>query len=1156
MAKLTDDQLRFIIDIEATGAQGQINTLQASISKLETETKEYGDSLRKTNKDISDMEKQLRKMAKEGKEGTIVYDSLSKELNKAKEKAAGFEKSIKDNTSKINANKKSVKELTDGLKVNQMTMQQLRDRASQLRKQLDMTSASASPDAYRKLRKELSNTEKAMGKLGKQSNTIKDIVKGNLWTGVIVKSAQLLASAAKQAFDVIVDFEKENAVLASVLGTTQEGIKALTDDAKRLGATTAYTASQMTQLQTELAKLGFTQKEILQSTEAVQRFATATGADLAEAAKLAGAALRSFGLEASEMERVVSTMGVATTKSALDFTYLQSAMSTIAPVAKSFGFTIEDTTALLGTLANSGFDASSAATATRNILLNLADANGKLAKRLGEPIKSMDDLIPALRKLQEGGIDLAEALDLTDKRSVAAFSTFLSGVDTLEQLREEITGASDALKAMEEERLNTVSGSIALLHSAWEGLLLSFSNSKGFIKLAIDGLTSLIGAIQGAIESIGEVEQPEWIKGYQEQYDQMSKMTLADAKAFHEQLNKTEEEALANWERLRASAHDRGNSEEEYFYKLQIADLNSYRQMRKALLDQMQNEEDQAAAKRKAEEEARLKAEESARRKQAAVDAEKAKKERAERYKEDLADLKKNLESILLEESKSLLAGDITQEEFEARSKQQKEQYFKDMLEIAENYGEDTVSIEKQLVDLQIKNKQDADKKVLDNAKKVRRESLRVLKIDEEQELATLERKRSLGLISETQYAVKRQEIAETYAKARLGVETIYAEAVKDLDAHIVAEAQLAVKDATGALNQTLQDRLSQAREFTGELRDIFAETADALGDTLGGQLMGSMANAMDAITKFQDKAAAGFESTAQAIGAHVQMIGSVMNQVLDAASQITSQIFEMEANQLEAAKQKELAAVGDNEEEKARIEQEYAQKELDLKKKQADADAAIQTASLWVNTAMGIATAWATSMQLGPIAGPIMAAVLTAALLATAGIQQANIIAQRDAIKNQTLDGSGSSSGISANTSVSTTTIRPEYQAGGQGYSDGGYTGDGGVHEPAGVVHRGEYVVSQAELKNPSVVPMVRAIEGVRQQRKRGHSLRSHGFADGGYTDGVPGGANDELVAVVQDLADQVREMKSTPLRAYMNYQEFKETESKMDKLKAKGAL
>ena len=41
-----------------------------------------------------------------------------------------------------------------------------------------------------------------------------------------------------------------------------------------------------------------------------------------------------------------------------------------------------------------------------------------------------------------------------------------------------------------------------------------------------------------------------------------------------------------------------------------------------------------------------------------------------------------------------------------------------------------------------------------------------------------------------------------------------------------------------------------------------------------------------------------------------------------------------------------------------------------------------------------------------------------------------------------------------------------------------GGYTGDGGMYEPAGIVHKGEYVVSQQQLRNPNVQSMVAALE------------------------------------------------------------------------------
>lgn len=289
-------------------------------------------------------------------------------------------------------------------------------------------------------------------------------------------------------------FEQSSAVLASVLGTTRDQVTALTTQAKKLGATTQYTAIQITELQTNLARLGFTQQEIMNSTTAVQALATATGADLGEAANLAGAALRAFGMDSSEMERVASVLAVSTTKSALSFEKLATAVPIVSPVAKQFGFTIEDVVTLLGKLSDAGFDASMAATATRNIFLNMANGSGKLAQALGRPIRSIEDLAPALVELRNKGIDLAEMLELTDKRSVAAFATFIESAETMNALKTSITDCSDALQGMVDEQLNTLQGSVTIMKSAWEGLMLTFEESNGTIKSVVDGLTELLTA--------------------------------------------------------------------------------------------------------------------------------------------------------------------------------------------------------------------------------------------------------------------------------------------------------------------------------------------------------------------------------------------------------------------------------------------------------------------------------------------------------------------------------------------------------------------------------------------------------------------------------------------------------------------------------------
>lgn len=285
----------------------------------------------------------------------------------------------------------------------------------------------------------------------------------------------------KNASQISMQFSTAQSNLAAVLGKTKAEIKDLTKDAIRYGSITKYTAQQVTELQTAYARLGFTENEIRSSTKATLDLAAATNAELGPAAETVGVALKAYGLSAEYAGDVAATLAVATTKSALSFGDYQTILSTLGPVAKSFGFTLEDTIALTGKLKDAGFDASSAATATRNILLNLADSNGKLAQTLGKPIQSLDELVPALADLQAKGVDLNTTLQLTDKRSVAAFNTFLGATDTTLVLRDAITGVKDELQAMVDTQLDNLAGDITILNSAWQGFILSIEEGDGVI---------------------------------------------------------------------------------------------------------------------------------------------------------------------------------------------------------------------------------------------------------------------------------------------------------------------------------------------------------------------------------------------------------------------------------------------------------------------------------------------------------------------------------------------------------------------------------------------------------------------------------------------------------------------------------------------------
>lgn len=315
----------------------------------------------------------------------------------------------------------------------------------------------------------------------------------------------LATRTVRSAIELNTQFERKNSELASVLGTTKEGVKDMTKSAEDLGRVTEFTASEVTELQLALARLGFTKMQIKDMQGTVLQFAAAVNADLGRAANFAGAALRGFGLEAKDSTHLLDVMAAATSKSALDFSKLETSISIVAPVAHTFGLSVEDTVTLLGALSNAGFDASSAATATRNILLNLADANGKLAKGLGHTAKTFPEIIESLKECRDKGIDLNSALEMTDRRSVSAFSALISGAASADELRTALGQVDGTLEQMYGTMTSNLVGATKKLQSAWEGLMLKFQESTGPMASGLESLADLINKVTDNADEFGRL---------------------------------------------------------------------------------------------------------------------------------------------------------------------------------------------------------------------------------------------------------------------------------------------------------------------------------------------------------------------------------------------------------------------------------------------------------------------------------------------------------------------------------------------------------------------------------------------------------------------------------------------------------------------------
>lgn len=109
-------------------------------------------------------------------------------------------------------------------------------------------------------------------------------------------------------------------------------------------------------------------------------------------------------------------------------------------------------------------------------------------------------------------------------------------------------------------------------------------------------------------------------------------------------------------------------------------------------------------------------------------------------------------------------------------------------------------------------------------------------------------------------------------------------------------------------------------------------------------------------------------------------------------------------------------------------------------------------------------------------------------------------------------------------------------------GFATGGYTGDGGTYERAGIVHKGEFVMDAATVRKPGVLPLLSASHrGVNLPPLR--SIHAPGYAAGGLvgdlTPSAPSGggtggvSRSEVHVVLEDglVAREVRQTMEGPV-------------------------
>ncbi|MGR8795520.1 phage tail tape measure protein [Klebsiella variicola subsp. variicola] len=290
----------------------------------------------------------------------------------------------------------------------------------------------------------------------------------------------------------------------------------LREQAKKLGAETAFSSSDAAQGQAFLAMAGFTPEAIQAALPGVLDTAIAGGAlsgdiSLGETADIGASVLKQFGLQATDMGRVGDVLAGTFTRSSTNLRALGDTMKYTGPVAAALGISLEEAAAMAGVLANNGLRGSDAGTAMRASLTRLSAPTGAAAKALKELGVSVADSRGKLRPVEQILGDLYKATkkygdtdqisffkDIAGEEAMVGLQTLVKSVGSgdLQRLIAELKKAQGESASTAKKMSDNLGGDISNLSSAWEGLQIQISDTvNGPLRSLVQWLDETISCI-------------------------------------------------------------------------------------------------------------------------------------------------------------------------------------------------------------------------------------------------------------------------------------------------------------------------------------------------------------------------------------------------------------------------------------------------------------------------------------------------------------------------------------------------------------------------------------------------------------------------------------------------------------------------------------
>lgn len=402
-------------------ANSEMSSLRAEMRLAEATFKNTGNSAEFLESKVKILESQLQANADKQEaltqkleaakaiygENSAEAEAWARKLTQAKTEQQNLETQLQQCTQEINEQTAAEEKAQSPLEQLNSTISEQKTKLEQLKteyKNVALESGSESTEAQElKAKIDQLNSE-----LGENESKLKEVDSALDDTGESAESAanggwtvfkgvvaDLASNAIQQGIDKLKEFGKETVQLGidfsssmsnvqALSGATDEELSQLEQTARDLGSSTIFSASEVSDAFGYMALAGWDTSDMLSGIDGVLNLAAAANMDLASASDIVTDNLTAFGLSAQDSGAFVDQMAYAMANSNTNVEQLGEAYKNCASTASSMGFTVEDTTAALMTMANAGVKGGEAGTGLSSIMTRLATDTKDCATKLKE----------------------------------------------------------------------------------------------------------------------------------------------------------------------------------------------------------------------------------------------------------------------------------------------------------------------------------------------------------------------------------------------------------------------------------------------------------------------------------------------------------------------------------------------------------------------------------------------------------------------------------------------------------------------------------------------------------------------------------------------------------------------------------------------------